>query len=144
MLNHLPVQRIVLMTQAQSPAQGIPQSTNADLQRGSGQEYLPAIRSPVLTGPGACGSFLMAQDGIPLRAAGFCNLNELFDAHHEAASRIEVVKGPASIAHGSNAVNGAVNVITTPVDSSNRWSFQAGSDEWVRLNGLQQFIYQWQ
>ena len=48
-----------------------------NLNRGNGQEYLPAIRSPVLTGAGACGAFVMAEDGIPLRASGFCNINEL-------------------------------------------------------------------
>ena len=51
------------------------------VSRGNGQEHLTALRSPVLTGAGACGAFLMAQDGIPLRASGFCNVNELFDAH---------------------------------------------------------------
>ncbi|MEJ6682521.1 MAG: TonB-dependent receptor plug domain-containing protein, partial [SAR86 cluster bacterium] len=51
------------------------------ISRGNGQEHLTALRSPVLTGAGACGAFLMAQDGIPLRASGFCNVNQLFDAH---------------------------------------------------------------
>ena len=47
------------------------------ISRGNGQEHLTAIRSPVLTGAGGCGGFLMAQDGIPVRASGFCNVNEL-------------------------------------------------------------------
>ena len=46
----------------------------AGVQRGNGQEYLPALRSPVLTGAGACGGILAAEDGIALRAAGFCNI----------------------------------------------------------------------
>lgn len=83
-----------------------------NLQRGNGQEYLPAIRSPVLTGAGGCGAFLMAEDGIPLRAAGFCNINELFEAHTEQAQRIEVVRGPGTALYGSNAMHGIVNVIT--------------------------------
>ena len=45
--------------------------------RGNGQEHLTAIRSPVLTGAGACGAFLYLEDGIPIRPAGFCNVNEL-------------------------------------------------------------------
>ena len=57
----------------------------AGVQRGNGQEYLPALRSPVLTGAGACGGILAAEDGIALRAAGFCNINELFEAHGEIA-----------------------------------------------------------
>ena len=61
----------------------------AGVQRGNGQEYLPALRSPVLTGAGACGGILAAEDGIPLRAAGFCNINELFEAHGEMAQRMQ-------------------------------------------------------
>ena len=45
------------------------------LSRGSGQEHLTAIRSPVLTGAGACGDFLFLEDGIPVRPSGFCNVN---------------------------------------------------------------------
>ncbi len=82
------------------------------VQRGNGQEYLPAIRSQVFTGAGACGGILTAEDGIPLRAAGFCNINELFEAHTEMAQRIEVIKGPGSALYGSNAVHGVINVIT--------------------------------
>ena len=84
----------------------------ANFARGNGQESLPALRSPVLTGAGACGSILSAVDGIPLRAAGFCNINELFDAHTEMADRVEVVRGPGSALFGSNAMHGVVNVIT--------------------------------
>jgi len=84
----------------------------AGVQRGNGQEYLPALRSPVLTGAGACGGILAAEDGIPLRAAGFCNINELFEAHGEVAERIDVIKGPASALYGSNAIHGVINVIT--------------------------------
>ena len=43
----------------------------ANLQHGNGQEYLPALRSQVLSGAGACGGLLTAEDGIALRAAGF-------------------------------------------------------------------------
>ena len=83
-----------------------------NLQRGNGQEYLPALRSPVLTGAGACGALLTAEDGIPLTSPGFCNINELFFAHHEAASRIEVLRGPGTAVYGGNALHGIVNVIT--------------------------------
>ena len=84
----------------------------AGVQRGNGQEYLPALRSPVLTGAGACGGILAAEDGIALRAAGFCNINELFEAHGEIAQRIDVIKGPASALYGSNAIHGVINVVT--------------------------------
>ena len=82
------------------------------ISRGNGQEHLTAIRSPVLTGAGGCGAFFIAQDGIALRAPGFCNVNQLFDANTEQASSFEVLRGPASTMYGSNAVHGAINVIT--------------------------------
>ena len=92
--------------------QVLKQVAGANVQHGNGQEYLPALRSPVLSGAGACGGILTAEDGIPLRAAGFCNINELFEAHTEMAQRIEVLKGPSSALYGSNAVHGVINVIT--------------------------------
>lgn len=55
------------------------------ISRGNGQESLTALRSPVLTGAGGCGSFFMAADDISLRAPGFCNVNQLFDANIEQA-----------------------------------------------------------
>ncbi|GAC16587.1 hypothetical protein GLIP_3976 [Aliiglaciecola lipolytica E3] len=113
----------------------------AGVQRGNGQEYLPALRSPVLSGAGACGGILAAEDGIPLRAAGFCNINELFEAHSEMAQSIEVLKGPGSAFYGSNAVHGVINVITpdTSTDAGqfgvdygsygyNRYKFRQGFD----------------
>lgn len=84
----------------------------AAVQRGSGQEYLPALRSEVFTGAGACGGILTSEDDIPLRAAGFCNINELFEAHTEMAGRIEVMKGPGTVLYGSNAMHGVINVVT--------------------------------
>lgn len=84
------------------------------IQRGNGQEHLTAIRSPVFTGGAGAGSFLYLEDGIPLRAAGFANVNGLFEANTETAGRIEVVRGPGSALYGSNAVHGLVNVLTAP------------------------------
>ena len=71
-----------------------------------------AIRSPVLTGGAGAGSFLYLQDGVPLRAAGFGNVNGLFEAHTEQAGSIEVVRGPGSALYGSNAVHGMINVLS--------------------------------
>ena len=82
-----------------------------NISRNNGQESLAAIRSPVLTGSGACGAFLVAENGIPVRSSGFCNVNEMFDAHSENAARIEVTRGPGSAFWGSNAVHGLINVV---------------------------------
>ena len=81
------------------------------IHRNNGQESLLAIRSPILTGAGACGSFLVAENGIPIRSSGFCNVNEMFDTHSENASRVEVIRGPGSAFWGSNAVHGLINVV---------------------------------
>lgn len=102
------------------------------ISRGNGQEHLTALRSPVLTGAGSCGAFLMAQDGIPLRASGFCNVNELFDANTEQAGRIEVVKGPASVMYGSNAMHGMINVLTRDVAPARRVSVEGGPHDYAR------------
>ena len=82
-----------------------------NIHRGSGQEHLSAIRSPVLTGGAGAGSFLYTLDGVPLRAAGFANVNALIESPTEIASAIEVFKGPGPADYGSNAVHGLINVV---------------------------------
>jgi iron complex outermembrane recepter protein len=96
------------------------------IQRGSGQESLTAIRSPVLTGPGSCGAFLMLENGVPIRPVGFCNVNEMFELNTEQAESIEVLRGPSNSLYGSNAVHGTINVLQPlPAD---RPALQAGVD----------------
>jgi len=107
----------------------------ANFARGNGQEYLPSLRSPVLTGAGGCGSVLTAVDGVPLRASGFCNINELFDAHTEIAERIEVIRGPGSALYGANAMHGVINVITpaaTP-EPEYRLGLEGGPHDYMRV-----------
>jgi outer membrane receptor protein involved in Fe transport len=83
------------------------------LSRGSGQEHLTALRSPVLTGAGSCGAFLVLEDGIPVRPAGFCNVNQFIELDTEQAQAIEIIRGPGSALYGSNALHGIVNVVMT-------------------------------
>lgn len=104
------------------------------ISRGNGQEHLTAIRSPVLTGAGSCGAFVMAQDGISIRAPGFCNVNELFESSSELASSIEVFRGPGSSIYGSNAVHGVVNVLTPGIeDGYRRLTIEAGPHDYGRI-----------
>ncbi len=106
-----------------------------NFSRNNGQEYLASIRSPIFTGAGACGAFLMAQDGIALRSAGFCNVNELFEAFTEQAERIEITKGPGSALYGSNALHGMINVITPPANKDGgNLSIEAGAYDFIRFN----------
>ncbi len=102
--------------------------------RGSGQEHLTAIRSAVLTGPGACGAFSFLQDGIPIRPAGFCNVNNMFEVNSEQAGGIEVWRGPASAVLGGNALYGAINVLTDMPDS-NSLSVEGGPYDYYRIAG---------
>jgi iron complex outermembrane recepter protein len=105
------------------------------VQRGSGRESLTAIRSPVLAGAGACGAFLVAEDSIPIRPTGFCNLNEMFETNFEQAGAIEILRGPGSAFFGASAVHGIVNVISPELMNLPEYSFGAeyGADSFKRL-----------
>lgn len=104
------------------------------ISRGNGQESLIALRSPVLTGAGACGAFFTAMDGIALRAPGFCNVNQLFDANVEQAGGIEVIRGPATALYGSGAMHGVINVLSAPPtgELDHALSLEAGSWDYYR------------
>ena len=101
------------------------------VSRGSGQEHLTAIRSPVFTGAGACGEFSYLENGVPIRPAGFCNINNLFEANTEQAEAIEVWRGPASAVLGGNALHGAINVIT-PMPRGLGFSVEGGPYDFYR------------
>jgi iron complex outermembrane receptor protein len=116
------------------PSEAFQRVSGAWISRGNGQESLTALRSPVLTGAGSCGAFFMGQDGISLRAPGFCNVNQLFDANTEQAQRIEVIKGPATALYGSGAMHGVINVITPePVEGTlHRLGVEGGPHDYYR------------
>jgi iron complex outermembrane receptor protein len=118
----------LLLVNPVAPAELLNRVPGVFVQAGSGREHLTAIRSPVLTGGAGAGSFLFLQDGVPLRAPGFANVNGLFDAQLPFAERIEVVRGPGDVAYGSNALHGAINVITPrPGEAAGEARFSAGS-----------------
>ena len=106
------------------------QVPGAWIARGNGQESLIALRSPVLTGAGSCGAFLVAADSISLRAPGFCNVNQLFDANTEQAGRIEVIKGPATALYGSNAMHGVINVLSAAPTASEDQNLAVEAGPW--------------
>ena len=105
------------------------------IQRGSGQEGLIALRSPVLTGAGSCGAFLVLEDSLPIRPTGFCNVNELFEVNTDQAAALEVLRGAAPTLYGANAVHGIINV-TTPNTEDIRaagLALQSGANAYERL-----------
>lgn len=110
------------------------QATGTWISRGSGQEHLTAIRSPVLTGPGACGAFLVLEDSIPTRPVGFCNVNQLFELDTEQAQSIEILRGPANALYGSNGLHGTMNVLLPEPGSWAGWNAggEIGPDESYR------------
>ena len=110
------------------PAEALNRVAGVNIHRGSGQEHLTAIRSPVLTGGAGAGSFLYLEDGVPLRAAGFANVNGLFEAGTEFAGKLEVFKGPGPASYGSNAVHGLINVQSISAKSPNRFRLMGSED----------------
>ena len=107
------------------------------IHRGSGTEHLTAIRSAVLTGGAGAGSFLYLEDGVPMRAPGFANINGLMEAVDGLAGRIEVIRGPGSAVYGSNALHGLVNVRTPePLEAGRLAELEAGSFGRVRARAF--------
>ncbi len=118
------------------------------LHRNSGFDHLTSIRSPILTGGAGAGSFLYLENGVPLRAAGFANVNGLFEAMTEFNGGLEVTRGPGSALYGNNAVHGLINVLlpdparqppvelTASVGSFRRYRGQAATTATIGNHGL--------
>jgi len=104
------------------------------ISAGSGQEHLTAIRSPVLTGAGACAAFMVLEDDIPTRPSGFCNVNQLFEVNIAQSKRIDVVRGPGIVAFGSNAMHGSIDVLTPgpSPEPFGEFSMETGTDSYYR------------
>jgi iron complex outermembrane receptor protein len=120
-------------TAANHPAEILNTVPGVNVQMNSGQELLIAIRSPVLPAGAGQGSFLILENGAPTRAPGFGNVNALFELHHETAEAIEVVRGPASVRYGSNAVHGLINFIDPEPGA------QQGQSVTLSANSLQRY-----
>lgn len=74
----------------------------------NGEGHTTAIRQPFTTSP----LYLFLEDGIPIRATGFFNHNALYEVNIPMAGGIEVVRGPGSALHGSDAIGGIVNILS--------------------------------
>lgn len=98
------------------------------ISRGSGQEHLTALRSGVLTGPGACGSVLFLEDGVPIRPQGFCNVNNLFETTIELSDAVEVLRGPAVASFRGNPLYGAINSMSLERDDAPWLELESGSE----------------
>ncbi len=118
-------------------------SAGSWISRGSGQESLISLRSPVLTGSGACGSFLILEDGLPIRPAGFCNVNNLFEVSTNLSSKVEILKGPSSARFGGNALHGAINFQSLEIDADNYLKTEVNDDESFKASFQYQEATDW-
>jgi outer membrane receptor protein involved in Fe transport len=122
-LSHEDLQRVG----AQHPVEALNRLPGVNFHRGSGVESLPAVRSPVLNGGQGAGSFLVLEDGVPVRAAAFANINQLYETNIELADQVEIIRGPGTVVHGANAVHGVINVITPSAGADSYLEAEAGS-----------------
>jgi iron complex outermembrane recepter protein len=72
------------------------------------EQHSMGIRQPISTNA----MYQYLEDGIPIRPLGVFNHNALSETNLSGAEGVEVVKGAASSLYGSNAVGGAVNMLT--------------------------------
>ncbi|MDE3248058.1 MAG: TonB-dependent receptor [Bacteroidota bacterium] len=96
------------------------------------EQHEMSIRQPMTTKS----LFLYMEDGIPIRTTGVYNHNALLEMNLPAAKSIEVIKGPSSALYGSEAIGGAVNVITqsAPVFTAGSVSVQANDKGYKRAD----------
>jgi outer membrane receptor protein involved in Fe transport len=97
----------------------------------SGEGHSLAMRQPITTKP----MYLYLEDGIPTRATGFFNHNALYEVNIPQSGGLEVMKGPGTALHGSDAIGGVVNVLTRPAPAapSLEASAEGGSFGYRRL-----------
>jgi outer membrane receptor protein involved in Fe transport len=95
-----------------------------------GEGHMTAIRQPITTKA----LYLYLEDGIPTRSTGFFNHNALYEVNVPQSGGIEVIKGPGSALHGSDAIGGVVNVLTKapPEEAEIGATLEGGSYGWKR------------
>lgn len=86
-----------------------------------GEGHMTSIRQPLSLLP----QYLYLENGIPTRSTGFFNHNALFEVNIPQASSIEIIKGPGTALHGSDAIGGVVNVETGRIPNGSGGSFTA-------------------
>ncbi|MDA0683177.1 MAG: TonB-dependent receptor [Bacteroidetes bacterium] len=79
-----------------------------------GEGHMTAIRQPLST----LAHYLFLENGIPTRSTGFFNHNALFEVNIAQSSAIEIIKGPGTAMHGSDAIGGVINVETGSIPES--------------------------
>jgi len=101
------------------------------IRQTTGEGHVTSIRQPLTTNP----IYLFLEDGIPIRSTGFFNHNALYEINMPAADRVEVTKGPGTALYGSDAIGGAINVMTKAPSLTPEIKFtpEVGDYGWYRL-----------
>ena len=121
-------------TGAVHPAELMDQVPGVWISRGGGQDNLTTLRSAVFTGPGSCGEFLFAEDGVPVRPSGFCNVNQFIEINSEQAGGIEVLSGTsAGSFYGANAIHGVINTLSLPLEERHSLRLEGGPNDYARM-----------
>ena len=99
----------------------------------NGEGHNTAIRQPFTTAP----VYLFLEDGIPIRSTGFFNHNALYEINLPQSGGLEVNRGPTTALYGSDAIGGAVNVLTRMPPAATEFALfaEAGSFGWKRILG---------
>lgn len=110
-------------TAPQHPCQLLGQVPGVAVAVTTGEGHTTAIRQPFTTSP----VYLFLEDGIPIRATGFFNHNALYEVNLAQAGGVEVVRGPGTALHGSDAIGGIINVLSRVPSSSTQGELTAES-----------------
>jgi outer membrane receptor protein involved in Fe transport len=121
----------IRLTKPSHPAQILNQVPGAAAAVTNGEGHSTAIRQPFTTAP----VYLFLEDGIPIRSTGFFNHNALYEINLPQAGGIEINRGATTALYGSDAIGGAVNVLTEapPQGAEFRLFGEAGGFGWKRL-----------
>ncbi|MBF0284183.1 MAG: TonB-dependent receptor [Magnetococcales bacterium] len=97
----------------------------------SGEGHSTAIRHPLTTSA----VYLYLEDGIPTRSTGFFNHNAMYEINLPQAGGMEIYKGPGSALYGSDAIGGAINVLTRtpPKETEFELTGELGLNGWRRV-----------
>lgn len=120
-------------TRPAHPAEIMNRVPGAVVMPTTGEGHITGIRNPFGTDP----LYLYLEDGIPTRSTGFFNHNALYEVNLPQADGIEVIRGPGSSLHGSDAIGGVVNALTRAPSAGpeTRMSAEVGSFGWRRFLG---------
>ncbi|MGG7037025.1 MAG: TonB-dependent receptor, partial [Flavobacterium sp.] len=90
------------------------------------EQHSMSIRQPMTTNA----YYLYLEDGLPIRPLGVFNHNALLEINQFNLQNIEVMRGPSSSLYGSEAVGGAVNLISLKPSLDPVFKFGVQADQW--------------